>query len=622
MFRNLGERWTLRLIIITPLAALAILTVVITSFYVDKMSYYFNKNAERYMQEYVNNEKRQGEAYVQDLDKLTSYIDLNLEENVKKELDERLVLAKRTASYIYDKYKGKLSTKAIKTRIIDALYNMRWHDKKNYVWITDYDGNNILSHTPELIGVNISGFTDAEGRAIILEEIQIARKYGEGYLKTYFKKGDSLQIVKVVDFKHFNWYFGTGIHLDRAREDRKEAILELVKESPDSDSGYLLIFDGEKILFSSENSRSELSDVMLKKIEKHRHDKTGWIEFPDENVHLYVHQFEPYNWTFVYGFKQSYFNNMLQEQQAQMHDEFNKEMQFIIFASIIIAFLVGVLTFIVSRRIIAIIEEYRVELDLNEAELRELNFSLEERVREQVVAHREKDKMLIQQSKMAAMGDMISMIAHQWRQPLNQMSYVLMNIESAYEFKELTPKYMDEKVKEGTKLLEYMSHTIDDFKNFFKPDKARSDEQISEVLEHTVSLVKKSLDAHNINLEMTLESDARLMVYRNELLQVILNLITNAKDAMVMNEVPEPKMHISIAEDETSVIISVCDNGGGVDEAIKAKIFEPYFTTKGTQSGTGLGLYMAKTIVEEHLNGTLTVVNTSDGACFKIALLK
>lgn len=621
-FRLLSERWTLRLIIITPLAALAILTVVITSFYIDKMNFYFQANAQRYLDEYIAGEKRQGEMFVKDIDILARYRVEHLDEKIKKELDERLELAYKTADLIYRKHVNVDTEKGIKRRILDTLSAMTWYGEKNYVFVTDYEGNNILSASRDLTGKNLAAWQDADGRAIVLEEIQMARRHGEGYLETRFRESTGPQIIKVKDFGHYSWFFGSGIHRERALEAEKKALLDLFEHAPKDRSGYIAIFEKNTPLFISEEDENELSVSMLTKMQTHLIDANGWVELPQENAHIYVHYFEPFDWYFVYGFKKSFFDRVLQEQQLKMKGNFDSEVTFIVTASALIALIVGLLAFIASRSIIAIIREYKSELDVQEAELRELNYSLEERVAQEVAAHREKEKMLIQQSKMAAMGDMISMIAHQWRQPLNQMSYVLMNIESAYEFKELTPKYMDEKVKEGTRLLEYMSHTIDDFKDFFKPDKERSVEQINEIVEHTVALVQKSLDAHKIVLEVTIASHARILIYRNELLQVILNLITNAKDALVMGKVIDPKIKIAITEEKQQVVITVCDNGGGVNAAIQEKIFEPYFSTKGERSGTGLGLYMVKTIVEGHLNGTITLNNTEEGACFTIRLEK
>lgn len=621
-FRLLSERWTLRLIIITPLAALAILTVVITSFYIDKMNFYFQANAQRYLDEYIAGEKRQGEMFVKDIDILARYRVEHLDEKIKKELDERLELAYKTAELIYRKHAKVDTDKGIQRRILDTLSAMTWYGEKNYVFVTDYEGNNILSASRDLIGKNLAAWQDADGRAIVLEEIQMARRHGEGYLETRFRESTGPQIIKVKDFGHYSWFFGSGIHRERALETEKKALLDLFEHAPKDRSGYIAIFEKNTPLFISEEDENELSASMLTKMQAHLSDGNGWVELPQENAHIYVHYFEPFDWYLVYGFKKSFFDRVLQEQQQKMKANFDSEVTFIVTASALIALIVGLLAFIASRSIIAIIREYKSELDVQEAELRELNYSLEERVAQEVAAHREKEKMLIQQSKMAAMGDMISMIAHQWRQPLNQMSYVLMNIESAYEFNELTPKYMDDKVKEGTRLLEYMSHTIDDFKNYFKPDKERSVEQISEIVEHTVALVQKSLDAHKIVLEVTIASHARILIYRNELLQVILNLITNAKDALVMGNVSDPKIEIAITEEKQYVVITVCDNGGGVDAAIQEKIFEPYFSTKGERSGTGLGLYMVKTIVEGHLNGTITLKNTEEGACFTIRLEK
>ncbi|WP_345976888.1 cache domain-containing protein [Sulfurimonas sp. HSL3-7] len=616
------ERWTLRLIIITPLASLAILTVVITSFYIEKLSYYFKENAERYLNEYVAGEQRQGEALVKDISILANDNFEHLEESVKKELDDRLALAHKTALFIYNKYQGRLSDEAIKERIIDALSSMQWYGKKNYVWITDYEGNNILSGSQELKMQNLLAHTDADGRAIILEEIQIARKYGEGYLKTRFTEGSSLQMIKVIDFKHFNWFFGSGIHLDHAMEEKKTELLHLLQTAPKGRAGYIALFEDKQPVYISEKDEKELSSALLVKMQQRLKEENGWVELPQENALIYVHYFKPFDWHIVYGFRKAFFNAVLQDQQVKMNKEVEEEIRFITYASVFIALLVGILTFIVSRHIIAIIRNYKTELESRELQLRELNASLQERVREEVHAHREKEKMLIQQSKMAAMGDMISMIAHQWRQPLNQISYVLMNIEAAYEYKELTPQYMDDKVKEGTKILEYMSHTIDDFKNFFKPDKERTEEQISEIVDHTIGLIKKSLESQKIALEIKVRKDTSLLVYRNELMQVLLNILTNAKDALSESCPSEPKIEILVDADERAVCIEICDNGGGIDQTVMDKIFEPYFSTKGAKSGTGLGLYMSKTIVEEHLNGKIRVYNTDIGVCFELRLNK
>jgi len=212
------------------------------------------------------------------------------------------------------------------------------------------------------------------------------------------------------------------------------------------------------------------------------------------------------------------------------------------------------------------------------------------------------------------------MIAHQWRQPLNQMSYVVMNIESAYEYEELTEEYLNTKVKEANELLEFMSVTIDDFRNYFSPDKAQTKEQINSVIDQAISLIKKTLDSENIDLELSFNAENEVLIYKNEFIQVLLNLIKNARDVLHDKQVQNPKIIVETKDTDKGVEVSFSDNGGGIDEDILEKIFEPYFSTKDEKNGTGLGLYMSKMIVEEHLGGELSVVNAKDGASFKIKL--
>ncbi|HIC42923.1 MAG TPA: HAMP domain-containing histidine kinase, partial [Sulfurimonas sp.] len=285
--------------------------------------------------------------------------------------------------------------------------------------------------------------------------------------------------------------------------------------------------------------------------------------------------------------------------------------------SFILAVLVILLTLGFSRRISDIFIDYKDRVRQREEALHKLNDSLKEQVRIEVSAQREKEKMLIQQSKMAAMGDMISMIAHQWRQPLNQMSYVMMNIDGAYDERSLSREYLDTKLKEGENLLEYMSHTIDDFRDFFKPDKEKEEISLCELLDSALGLIEKGLEQHHVILEKVYECDLRLSVYKNEMIQVLLNLLKNAQE--VLEEVDEAKITIRIYEENGFAKIAVSDNGGGIEPQDLEKIFEPYFSTKAHQ-GTGVGLYMSKMIIDEHMNGELLVENTDTGAEFIIKL--
>jgi signal transduction histidine kinase len=195
-----------------------------------------------------------------------------------------------------------------------------------------------------------------------------------------------------------------------------------------------------------------------------------------------------------------------------------------------------------------------------------------------------------------------------------------MNIDSAYEYKELNKEYLDEKLKEGNTLLEFMSTTIDDFRNYFRPDKEKNFVLVSDVIQTSVGFMQNSLDMDFIEIELNLKGRDLTHIYKNEFMQVILNLIKNAKDVLLTKKVQNPKIVINSTSEKEKLIVTVCDNAGGVDEAIMERIFEPYFSTKDTKSGTGLGLYMSKMIIEEHLNGKLSVTNTKEGACFTIEI--
>ena len=231
---------------------------------------------------------------------------------------------------------------------------------------------------------------------------------------------------------------------------------------------------------------------------------------------------------------------------------------------------------------------------------------------------RQKERLLMHQSRLAAMGEMIGNIAHQWRQPLNALGLIVQGLSLEYEMGDFNKELLDDSTNKAMQVITHMSRTIDDFRNFFLPDKEKVTFVAKEVVMKAVSLVDASFRDQQIGIVIDLEEDSKIFGYPNEYSQVLLNILMNARDAFLERKPNAPQVRIRLFRENNRAVLTVNDNAGGIASNNIDKIFDPYFTTKGPDKGTGIGLFMAKTIIEKNMNGSLSVRNTGEGAEFRI----
>lgn len=277
------------------------------------------------------------------------------------------------------------------------------------------------------------------------------------------------------------------------------------------------------------------------------------------------------------------------------------------------------------REVESFAQKLEIEVEKKTKDLKRLNESLERKVQEGINELRKKDETMIQQTKLAEMGEMLGAIAHQWRQPLNALALNIQMLEDMAQEGELDEKSIEAFIEKNMNTIKFMSKTIDDFKNFYRTDKEKRKFDMKEAIEETIALQRAQLEARNIRIEERLEEGIEINGYKNEFKQVVLNLISNARDAIEQKEAEEAGFSGKIAvelkrESNERVVVSVSDNAGGIPEQIKNRIFDPYFTTKEEGKGTGLGLHMSKMIVEQKLEGKLRYVEAEEGALFEIVL--
>jgi len=232
----------------------------------------------------------------------------------------------------------------------------------------------------------------------------------------------------------------------------------------------------------------------------------------------------------------------------------------------------------------------------------------------------DKDEMMIAQSQNAAMGEMISMIAHQWRQPLSVISMAANNIMADIELESIEYKSLKDTALEITKQTNELSNTIDDFRDFFRPKKSKEIVSVHKVFDDAFNIINQSLENNNVFVIKDFQSEKEIETYSRELMQVILNILKNSKEILCEKEIINKEITIRTYDYEDNVVIEISDNAGGIPKRFIPKIFDPYFSTKNDKTGTGLGLYMCKVIVEKHLNGRINATNKENGACFTIII--
>lgn len=289
-----------------------------------------------------------------------------------------------------------------------------------------------------------------------------------------------------------------------------------------------------------------------------------------------------------------------------------------------------VLAFIIAYRIKLLqkSEIEKVKILVQKEELSKLNETLQSKINEAVEEVKSKEKLLRHQSRLAQMGEVINMIAHQWRQPLGAVSAVVIGIESKIVLnkfnleeakdRENFMKYLNNKLLSIHEYVAVMTETVDNFRNFFKKQDNIENMNINKVVDKALHIVETSFEQRDISITQKMISKKSIPIFDNEVLQVLLNILQNSDDAFRDNDIKYKEIMIHTYDTDREVVVTLCDNAGGIPHTILEKIFDPYFSTKTEKNGTGIGLYMSKMIMEDHHKGTLIVKNKGNGVCFML----
>ena len=613
---NKSEKNLLLLIRIIPILIIIFFSIFTTTFSLIQNNQAFEKEVIKLKEDYTNSSKARVKEEVERVyntiitEKRTT--EARLKENIKSRVNEAYTIASSIYKENIDKSKDEIS------RLIKAaLRDIRFNDNRGYFFVYKMDGTNIiLPKSMKLEGKNLLNLPDAKGNFVIQEFIDIAKNQKEGFHSWWwYKPQDNTKQYKKIGFvKYFeelDWFIGTGEYVEDFEIEIQKHLLYIIQNLKYGKNGYVFVIDNKGIYLTHANiknvgvNRIDLKDpngfMITREIMKIAQEGEGYTRYigtikpstgkPAEKI-TYVKGYKDWEWAIASGAYISDVDEIIAIKKAELEEKNNFEINKMIISSIIVTLIFIVLSFILTR----IIQRYFIEY--------------QEKVRNETETNRQKDEIMFQQSKMAAMGEMLENIAHQWRQPLSAISMQASGLQLNITFdKNIDKDTINEKLNNIIKSTQFLSQTIDDFRDFFKVDKEKEIFELKTALERTLKIVESKFKNRNIEVELDVTS-VDVVGFENEFIQALMNILNNAKDVLENMDKDELRViKISIHKQNNQALIKIQDNGGGIPEDILTKVFEPYFTTKHQSQGTGIGLYMTQQIIVSHLGGSIDVEN-------------
>lgn len=538
---------------------------------------------------------------------------------LKKSIKERVYEAEKIATRIYNENKDK-DKKTITKMIKDALVDIRFNDGRGYYYIYSMDYECILFPLNRSIeGKSFYNFKDGKGQYLTRNIISQLKEEKEGFMSWYFYKPSDMKnsyrkIGFNVYFEPLDWFIGTGEYLDEFEESIKKNALSYIKTLRYLNNNYIFVLDydgtylnhirkevigtnGIRLTNTYDVKNSE--DVVTRAISIAKNDGEGYLSYTQNHKPStgeptqktsFVKGIQNWRWFIGQGFYEDDFESALEEKRVILELKFRTYVKNIFIISILLMMILLFVSKFVSNILRRKFEEYKKDIE---------EFVKENNHQRDILAH---------QSKMSAMGEMIGNIAHQWRQPLSVITTAASGVKLNKELGILDDKAIDDSMDIVVEQSMYLSHIIEDFKDFLNENNEKTCFKVERAVERAINLAYGQLENCGISIIKNID-EIEMHGAENQLVQSLINIFKNASDEFKKINENEKLLIVSASVKNNDVHFTIQDNAGGIPEDVLTRIFEPYFTTKHQYQGTGMGLFMAEEIVEKGMHGTIRVKN-------------